>query len=69
MFATNDLFKGKGFGLNGIVHHKDGYLLIVKMDDGTLLKVDEKDPRRSRSSPRTRCRTATAWCWSATRWP
>jgi len=46
VFATNDLFKGKGFGLNGIVHHKDGYLLVVKMDDGTLLKVDEKDPTK-----------------------
>jgi len=43
VFATSDVFKGKGFGLNGIVHHKDGYLLVVKSDDGTLLKIDEKD--------------------------
>jgi len=43
VFATSDAFKGEGFGLNGIVHHKDGYLIAVKMNDGSLFKIDEKD--------------------------
>ncbi|WP_052732969.1 SMP-30/gluconolactonase/LRE family protein [Hymenobacter terrenus] len=32
------------FGLNGIVFHPDGYLLVAKYDDGTLYKVPLTDP-------------------------
>lgn len=30
---------GTGFGLNGIVYHPDGYLLVAKSNDGSLFKV------------------------------
>lgn len=42
VFLKDDKFKGQGFGLNGIVHHKDGFLIVAKSDDGTLWKVNEK---------------------------
>lgn len=32
------------FGLNGIVLHPDGYLLVAKYDDGTLCKVPLANP-------------------------
>ncbi|TGE23733.1 gluconolaconase [Hymenobacter aquaticus] len=32
------------FGLNGIVFHPDGYLLVAKTDDGSLLKVPLTNP-------------------------
>ncbi len=32
------------FGLNGIVFHPDGYLLVAKYDDGTLYKVPVANP-------------------------
>ena len=42
VFVHNDLFQGDGFNLNGIVHHKDGYLIVAKSSDGSLWKLDEK---------------------------
>jgi sugar lactone lactonase YvrE len=33
-----------GFGLNGIVFHPDGYLLVAKSDDGKLFKVPLNNP-------------------------
>lgn len=33
------------FGLNGIVYHPDGYLLVAKSDEGALLKVPLNNPR------------------------
>jgi len=42
VFMRNDLFQGDGFNLNGIVHHKDGYLIVAKSSDGSLWKLDEK---------------------------
>src|SRR5690606_6997862 len=30
VFVRSELFTGEGFNLNGIVHHADGYLLVVK---------------------------------------
>lgn len=45
VLATSDSFKGEGFNLNGIVYHKDGYLLVDKSSDGSLWKVDVKDPK------------------------
>jgi sugar lactone lactonase YvrE len=35
---------GTGFGLNGIVYHPAGYLLVAKSNDGTLFKVPLKSP-------------------------
>jgi len=41
VFATNTLFQPKPneFGLNGIVFHPDGYLLVAKTDTSKLLKI------------------------------
>ena len=33
------------FGLNGIVFHPDGYLLVVKYDEGILYKVPLANPK------------------------
>jgi sugar lactone lactonase YvrE len=46
VFAKDDKFKGEGFGLNGIVHHKDGFLIVANSSTGTLWKVSEKDPTK-----------------------
>ncbi|RZK28829.1 MAG: hypothetical protein EOO63_10370 [Hymenobacter sp.] len=32
------------FGLNGIVYHPNGYLLVAKSDEGTLIKVPVNNP-------------------------
>ena len=32
------------FGLNGIVYHPDGYLLVAKSDEGVLIKVPLNNP-------------------------
>jgi sugar lactone lactonase YvrE len=42
VYLRDDKFKGQGFGLNGIAHHKDGFLIVAKSDDGTLWKLAEK---------------------------
>ncbi|TGE13855.1 hypothetical protein [Hymenobacter elongatus] len=40
VFVEDPLLSGgTGFGLNGIVFHPDGYLLVAKSNDGTLFKV------------------------------
>jgi len=44
VFAQSDLFKSKDVGLNGIVYHPDGFLLVVNSSAGSILKVDIKDP-------------------------
>jgi sugar lactone lactonase YvrE len=45
VFLENtQLSGGTGFGLNGIVYHPDGYLLVAKSNDGTLFKVPLADP-------------------------
>ncbi|MEJ0062208.1 MAG: hypothetical protein WDO70_03150 [Alphaproteobacteria bacterium] len=41
-FVPNRGKDAPGLGLNGIAAHPDGYLLVVKMDSGTLFKVDLK---------------------------
>lgn len=41
VFLKDDRFKGQGFGLNGLVHHEGGFLIVAKSDDGTLWKVNE----------------------------
>ena len=45
VFLENpQLSTGAGFGLNGIVFHPDGYLLVAKSDNGTLFKVPLSNP-------------------------
>ena len=45
VFLENtQLSGGTGFGLNGIVYHPDGYLLVAKSNDGTLYKVPIANP-------------------------
>ena len=41
---NSQLSGGTGFGLNGIVYHPDGYLLVAKTSDGTLYKVPISNP-------------------------
>jgi sugar lactone lactonase YvrE len=41
---NSQLSGGTGFGLNGIVFHQDGYLLVAKTNDGTLFKVPIANP-------------------------
>jgi sugar lactone lactonase YvrE len=42
VYLKDDKLKGQGFGLNGIAHHKDGFLIVAKSDDGSLWKLSEK---------------------------
>jgi sugar lactone lactonase YvrE len=45
VFLENaQLAAATGFGLNGIVYHPDGYLLVAKTSDGTLFKVPLSNP-------------------------
>ena len=45
VFLANAQFDaGAGFGLNGIVYHPDGYLLVAKANTGTLFKVPVANP-------------------------
>ncbi|WP_022824352.1 SMP-30/gluconolactonase/LRE family protein [Hymenobacter norwichensis] len=45
VFLENaQLSGGTGFGLNGIVFHPDGYLLVAKANDGALFKVPISNP-------------------------
>jgi sugar lactone lactonase YvrE len=41
VFLDNPAFSApaNAFGLNGIVYHPDGYLLVAKTDNGTLFKI------------------------------
>lgn len=45
VFLENaQLSGGTSFGLNGIVYHPGGYLLVAKTNDGTLFKVPLANP-------------------------
>ena len=46
VFLQDDEFKGAGVNLNGLVHHRKGYLLVVKKSTGALYRVPIADPRR-----------------------
>jgi sugar lactone lactonase YvrE len=46
VFLQNELFKGDGINLNGVVVHPSGFLLVIKKSDGTLFKVPLADPSR-----------------------
>jgi sugar lactone lactonase YvrE len=44
IFARDQRFTGPGIGLNGIVVHPHGFLLVVKKSDGALFKVPLAHP-------------------------
>lgn len=44
VFSQSKKFFGEGISINGIVFHPDGYLIVVKKDDGQLFKVSLDDP-------------------------
>jgi sugar lactone lactonase YvrE len=48
IFVNSELFKPApgSFGLNGIVYHPDGYLLVAKTDNAKLFKVSISNPER-----------------------
>ena len=46
VFAKNELFKTAGVGLNGIVYHPSGYLIVDNSSKGQLFKIDLKDPSK-----------------------
>lgn len=46
VFAKSELFKSEDVGLNGILYHPQGYLLVAHYTNGTILKVDAKDPKK-----------------------
>jgi hypothetical protein len=46
VFSKSDWFGSAGTGLNGIVFHPDGYLIVANNGNGCLLKVDIKEPAR-----------------------
>lgn len=44
IFAQNEVWKGEGFNLNGIVYHPNGYLLVAQSSTGILYKINTKNP-------------------------
>ena len=44
VLLAHERFRGKGFNLNGIQFHPDGYLLVAKKSDGSLFKVPLDNP-------------------------
>jgi len=46
IFAKDELFRTEGVGLNGIVYHSDGYLIVDNSSKGQLFKVDLKDSKK-----------------------
>ncbi len=45
-YLSNPSFAAQGFGLNGIVFHPDGYLIVGKTSDGSLFKIPLADPSK-----------------------
>ncbi|MHA4894150.1 gluconolaconase [Pedobacter sp. PWIIR3] len=46
LFAKDEQFKTEGVGLNGIVYHPAGYLIVDNSSKGQLFKIDLKDPKK-----------------------
>ena len=44
VFLQSRKFTGKGIGLNGIVYHPGGYLIVAKKNDGVLFKIPVSNP-------------------------
>ena len=46
VLVSSEMFKSKFVGLNGIVYHPKGYLLVAHNTDGCVFKVDLKNPSK-----------------------
>jgi sugar lactone lactonase YvrE len=46
VFATSKLFETEGIGINGIVYHPRGFLLVDNSNTGRLYKIDSHDPAK-----------------------
>ncbi|WP_316831800.1 gluconolaconase [Pedobacter aquatilis] len=46
VFCKSELFKTEGVGLNGIVYHPSGFLLVDNSSKGQLFKIELKDPSK-----------------------
>ena len=46
VLVNSDYFRGEGKNLNGIVYHKNGYLLVALSKSGQLYKIDMNDSNR-----------------------
>ncbi len=46
VFASDKQFETAGNGLNGIVFHKDGFLLVDNSATGSIYKIDVNDPKK-----------------------
>lgn len=44
ILVQDEAFAAEGFGLNGIIYHPDGYLVVAKSEDGVLFRVPLEDP-------------------------
>jgi sugar lactone lactonase YvrE len=44
VFSKSKLYETQGFGLNGIVFHPDGYLLVASSNKGRIFKVNITNP-------------------------
>ena len=49
VFAKDKLFETEGFGLNGIVYHPDGFLLVDNSNTGQLYKVPLDNPKNAKA--------------------
>jgi sugar lactone lactonase YvrE len=47
VFTKDKLFETKGVGLNGIVYHPDGFLLVANSATGKIYKVDIHNPKNA----------------------
>lgn len=45
VFATSPLFKSEDVGLNGILYSPQGYLLVAHSTNGSLHKIDLRNPK------------------------
>ncbi len=45
VFATSDWFKSEDVGLNGILYHPQGFLIVDHSTNGALYKIDIKNPK------------------------
>lgn len=46
VLLQNEVFRGAGINLNGIVHHPDGFLLAIMKSSGRLYRVPLADPSK-----------------------
>ena len=44
IFLTDKEFTGEGFNLNGIVYHKDGFLIVSKYNSNALYRIPINNP-------------------------